>query len=189
MENREIEIKFLEIDVDDVKKHLIAAGARDLGDDSIRETVFYDQEMKWPKENEFVRIRSTKKGVRLTYKHSDETTIDGTEEIEFGVDDAEKTKALLLAVGLVAFREQEKKRHSFLLGDVMADIDTWPGIPTYLELEGPSEEALKHASDAWGFDWSKRHFGTASHIIQDIYHVPVKSFKYFTFEKQEKWRF
>jgi len=185
MDNREIEIKFLEIDADDVKKRLLAAGARDLGDDSLYETVFYDREMRWPKENKFVRIRRAKSGSRLTYKHSDETTVDGTIEIEFGVDDAEKAKALLVAVGLTAFREQEKKRHSFVLGEVMADIDTWPGIPTYLELEGPSEAALKHASDALGFDWSQRHFGTASHIISDIYHVPVKSLKFFTFEKQE----
>lgn len=184
MRNKEIEIKFLEINVEDVKKRLIECGAEDLGDDLISETVFYDKNMDWPKENKFVRIRSTKNGSKLTYKHSDETTIDGTVEIEFGIDNVGKTKSFLEVLGLVDFREQEKKRHSFRFGEVMADIDTWPGIPTYLELEGPSEEALKSASDALGFDWSKRQIGTAGRVIQEVYNVPVKSYKIFTFKKQ-----
>ena len=31
------------------------------------------------------------------------------------------------------------------------DIDYWPGIPTYLEIEGPSEDAVYHIVDVLGF--------------------------------------
>ena len=32
------------------------------------------------------------------------------------------------------------------------DIDTWPKIPTYLEIEGASEEAVYHVLEVLGFD-------------------------------------
>ena len=35
---------------------------------------------------------------------------------------------------------------------VEIDIDSWPLIPTYLEIEGPSEEAVYNAVSALGFE-------------------------------------
>ena len=46
-------------------------------------------------------------------------------------------------VGLKAMRRLEKYRHTFELGDVTVDIDTWPKIPVYMEVEGPSVDSLK----------------------------------------------
>ncbi|MEK9181307.1 MAG: class IV adenylate cyclase [Patescibacteria group bacterium] len=185
LEDREIEVKFLEIDLLAMKKRLTEAGAMDLGEDDINEIIFYDKDFRWLSESKFVRIRQTKKGARLTFKQTlDEKTADGTIELEFGVDDRAMADKFLQAVGLTRFREQEKKRHSFRLGEVMVDIDTWPGVPTYLELEGPSEQALKEAALKLGLDWKDAHFGTAWHIIEEKYHIPVRSYRHFTFKKQ-----
>lgn len=184
-DRREIEVKFLNVDVGVLTERMKRIKAKDKGEDTLREIVFYDSGLKWKKENKFARIRSTSSGILMTYKKSDETTVDGTIEIELAIDSTERGKAFLEAVGLVAYREQEKRRRSFIMRNVMADLDTWPGVPTYLELEGPSEDALKEAAESLNLDWSKRELGTASRVIQDIYNIPVKSYRHFTFSKIE----
>ena len=107
-----------------------------------------------------MRIRITSKGIFVTFKHKEEHKATGTKEIEFMANNAEKVKDFLEAVGedigLELFRNQEKRRHKFLLGEVIVDIDTWPSVPTYVELEGPSEEAIKDAAEKLGFELLKR---------------------------------
>jgi adenylate cyclase class 2 len=185
MENREIEVKFLEIDPADIADRLEEAGAVDLGEHTLSETVFYDAAGAWPGENKFVRVRRVGNDTLLTFKHSDEKSVDGTVEIEFSVPDAESAAALMEAIGLVRWREQEKRRHSFRLGEVMADIDTWPAVPTYLELEGPSEEALRHAAALLKLPWEKKVTGTAAGVIEKYYGIQVKKLRVFTFSKRE----
>ena len=38
---------------------------------------------------------------------------------------------------------QENKRIRYILNDVEVDIDTWPGLNTYVEFEGNSESQIK----------------------------------------------
>jgi adenylate cyclase, class 2 len=173
MENREIEVKFLEIDKPKLIVKLNSLGASDLGEEVITEQIFYDKDLNWIKEHKFVRIRKTKKGTYITYKHTEDRTAVGTKEIEYMTAEADKVRAFLEELGLVMHREQEKKRHKFKLVDVIVDIDTWPSIPTYVELEGPDEEAIKEAANKLEFDYSKGVFGTAAHVIEEVYKINI----------------
>ena len=131
-----------------------------------------------------MRIRKTGQNIFVTFKHKEEHTATGTKEIEFGASDFDKVIDFLLEIGLIFFREQEKKRRKFTLGEVIVDIDTWPKVPTYVELEGPSEEALKEAADNLDLDWSKAVFGLSADVIES-YGIPVRKLKFFTFDKIE----
>ena len=184
--NREIEVRFLEVDYIKLVKKLIELGAEDLKEDFLKEIIFYDKELIWMyKVKKFVRLRKTNKGVKLSFKHNEQDTATGTKEIEVGVSDFQKAKELLQEVGLVAFREQEKKRHTFILDGVIVDIDTWPSVPTYVELEGKSEEDLKKVAAKLGFDWKDVVFKVARFIIEEKYGIPVSKLRYFTFDKIE----
>lgn len=184
--NREIEVRFLEIDTQELLKKLRDLGAIDYGEDFLREIVFYDKDMKWQyEEKKYVRTRSTKDGAFLTFKHNEEDTATGTKEIEFKIDNLEKAKQFLEEIGLIAFREQEKKRHKFKLGEVIVDIDSWPSIPTYVELEGPSESALQEAAKKLNLDWSKTVFEDPRFAIEKYYKIAVSKLKFFTFDKIE----
>ena len=44
-----------------------------------------------------------------------------------------------------------KKRISYVLGDIRFEIDTYEGIPTFLEIEAPSEEILEEMVLKLGF--------------------------------------
>jgi adenylate cyclase class 2 len=184
-ENREIEAKFLEIQVLEFKKKLTEVGATDKGEKLLQETIFYDTDLSWLKEHMFVRIRADGDTITVTYKHSKEKSVDGTEEIEIQVDDANQAHLLLERFGLVAYRKQQKKRHSFLLDNVKVDIDTWPKIPTYVELEGDSEADLKKVAAKLGLDWNNAVFESARHVIEERYHIPVGTYHYFTFSRVE----
>jgi adenylate cyclase class 2 len=183
--NKEIEARFLDIDKQELTDKLIALGASDKGDAVLTEVIFYDQENKWPSEGRFVRIRSINDTTKLTYKSNKAQTVDSAREIEFAVPDANLAEQFLENIGLVAFRHQEKKRHTFELNDVTIDIDTWPKIPTYVELEGPSEEQIKSVAKSLGFKWEDAVFDDARTIIQDRYGIPMGTMRWFTFDKFE----
>lgn len=183
--NKEIEARFLDVDKQELTEKLIAMGATDKGDVALTEVIFYDQENKWPDEGRFVRIRSTNDTTKLTYKSNKAQTVDSAREIEFAVPDANLAEQFLENIGLVAFRHQEKKRHTFELNDVTIDIDTWPKVPTYVELEGPSEEQIKSVAESLGFKWENAVFDDARAIIQDRYNIPMGTMRWFTFNKFE----
>lgn len=184
MNNQEIECRFLEIDVPALKNRLAELGAKDLGEDLFSEMIFYSRD---PKQDLYhtpiIKIRQTKKGIEMTYKHHLTESADGTVEITVKVSDAAKARELLEELGLEMFRRQEKKRHSFKLGDVFFDIDTWPKIPTYVELEGGSEQALRDAAQAANLDWKNVVFDNPLMVMEKRYHIPVRSYRYFTFDK------
>ena len=183
MNTQEIECRFLEIDKDALIKKLIELGAFDEGESLVKETVIYDKDLKWRDEERFLRLRKIDEKTTLTYKEHSVHTIDGTYELEFGIDDYEKAELLFEKIGLLPFRHQEKKRHTFQFNNVTVDIDTWPKIPTYVELEGDSEYALKDTAEKLGFNWQDADFHNARWIIENKYNIPVGTFRWFTFDR------
>lgn len=183
--NTEIEARFLEIDNAELIAKLKSFGAKDKGGAILSETIFYDGDNRWPDEGRFVRIRSYDGITKLTYKHNVAQTIDSAREIELTVPDPRIAEQFLEAIGLTAFRRQEKKRHTFEFENVIVDIDTWPQIPTYVEFEGKSVEAVKSVAAKLGFDWSKVVFDDARAVIQGRYNIDLSSIRWFTFDKVE----
>lgn len=188
MEYKEIEVRFLEINKDELAAKLHELGAVDHGEDLLDERVIFDKDLEWQKAAKFMRLRT--KGGKTTLAYKDrrdphQPSVDGTEEIEFDVSDPELAQALLSRLGYELFRYQQKKRHSFSLGTVHVDIDTWPKIPTYVELEGESEDDLKTAAAALGLDWSVVELRDPKLVIEQVYGIPVGQMKWFTFDRFE----
>jgi adenylate cyclase class 2 len=185
MENREIEVKFLEIDKPKLIEKLKSLGASDLGEELLTQKIFRDKAGKWKNEGKFARIRMTSKGIVFTYKHVENRTATGTIEIEFEITQPDKLEAFLIAMDLELVHESEKRRHKFRTDNIIVDIDTWPKIPTFVELEGPTEESIKNLTSKLGFDWTKGKFGTYDLVIEEEYKIPVRSLRYFTFDRVE----
>jgi len=182
--NTETEIKFLEIDKEALISRLHELKAEDLGEDLYREIIFYSKNSDFRKEKKIVRLRKTKDDLLLTYKERPLVETSTTTEIEIRVNDEEKTVAFLEKLGLVAFRIQEKKRHSFLFENARVDIDTWPGVPTYVELEGETEEELLEIAKKLELH-GEMHIEAAGKILETYYDIQIHDLRYFTFDKVE----
>ncbi|MEO6508954.1 MAG: class IV adenylate cyclase [Patescibacteria group bacterium] len=189
--NIEIEARFLDIDIKKVHKKILEIGGKDLGEDLFTEVILYDKELTWKDQIKFFRIRYSKNGTFLALKHFQYgKKLHGAakpvvKEIELKVDDPEKTKAMLEDAGFISYREQEKKRHSYELGDIILAVDTWPSTPPYLEIEGDSEKKIQEVAEKLGFKWEDAVFRGAGYIIEMYLPVTVRNLRYLTFSKIE----
>jgi hypothetical protein len=46
------------------------------------------------------------------------------------------------------------------------DFDTWPGLPTFVEVEGPDENSVRRAAAAVGLGYSQARFGSVDEIYR-----------------------
>jgi adenylate cyclase, class 2 len=185
MNTQEIECRFLEVDKKALIKRLRELKAKNRGEKLLEEKVLYMTDKKWKHGLGFIRIRKSGEEITLTYKEHRKHTVDGAFEIEFGIDDYKKAELFLETIGWGNGREQQKKRHTFVLDGVTIDIDTWPRIPPYVELEGKNETKLKKVAKKLGFDWKEAEFHNARWVIENVYNIPVGEMKYFTFDRFE----
>ncbi|WNV83484.1 CYTH domain-containing protein [Umezawaea sp. Da 62-37] len=144
----EHEAKVLDIDPDFTQQVILGKGGKLLGEKLMRRYV-YDitpgDQSKW------LRLRDTGSEVTLTVKEITSDAIDGTHETEVVVSDFIATNQLLAALGYTPKSYQENKRTSFILDGVEVEIDSWPRIPPYLEIEGKSREDVIRVAAVLGY--------------------------------------
>ena len=160
--NIEIEERVLEVNKEELVKKLEELGAKKVADWHQKRYV-YDFVPK--RENEWIRLRTNGEETTLTYKNIESKDMAGTKELEIVVSDFEVTNQLLHIMGYKPRAFQENLRTRYYLEHVELDIDTWPMIPTYLEIEGASEEEVKRVEELLGVDKGK----ITTLNCQDIY--------------------
>jgi adenylate cyclase class 2 len=141
----EIETKVLEVDTKSLIKNLEALGAEKIQE--VMLTVDWFSAPGFDKDHQpwFLRVRSYSTGkIEVTWKgkHEIEGLARKVREVNVFVDNHENTKTLFKAIGLVCYAHQEKKRISWKLGNVQFDLDTYPKMPAYLEIEAPGEKEI-----------------------------------------------
>lgn len=154
----EIEVKFLNVDHDEVRASLTAAGAVCTQPMRLMRRVTIENQDLINK-NAFVRVRDEGHRVTMTYKQFDSLSVDGAKEIEITVSDFEAAVQLLEAAGLPSQSFQESKRETWMLGEVEIVLDEWPWLQPYIEIEAADEQAVRKTALALGFDWSDAVFG------------------------------
>lgn len=102
--------------------------------------------------NKWIRLRKSKNKTTLTIKqilgrhtNSDgvrEHSINNVLEYETGIESFEKAKEILEQLGYYHKNYQEKRRIQYRYNNLEIDIDSWPHIPPYMEIEGKEEEAI-----------------------------------------------
>lgn len=146
--NTEYEVRVLEVNVDDVRQKLEELKAK-FEWDYIQRRYVYDFIPK--QDNKWIRLRTNGENTTLTIKNLVTSKIDGTQELEIVVDDFDKTNMILKELGYEAKGYQENRRIQYTLNGVEVDIDSWPMIPTYLEIEGKSEEDVYKILELLGY--------------------------------------
>lgn len=176
----EYETKVLDIDVQKVQQMLKKIGARKIFDKHMRRYVYEPN----PKDRtRWIRLRDDGRKVTLAYKKiEDEYKIEGTREIEVVVNDFEKTHQLLQAIGFVAKAYQENRRIHYEYRGVCIEIDFWPKIPPYLEIEGGSKKIVEGMVRKLGFKLSQT-TSVNTDTVYSKYGLDVYKFKTLKFEE------
>lgn len=163
----EIEAQFLDIDKDDIRSKLKNIGAvLEKPEVLMRRVVFYTGE------HSFARVRDEGSQIIMTYKNiSDDHSILGTKEVNIEVNDYEDAILFLKGCGLKIKACQESKREIWKYSEAEICIDTWPWIPTFIEIEGPTEESVWKTANKLGLEKELAKFGSVDTTYQHYYGV------------------
>lgn len=177
----EVEVKVLDIDKTEVEKQLTKLGAEKTYEGRLSVDWFWRTEDTEGNEPWFLRVRSDSSGrAEVTWKARSQHGIYSRKhkEINIPLPNHEDMKELFLEIGLVLYAHQEKDRTSYALRDWKFDIDQYPGMPVFMEIEGKDNAHIKEAlellklirnrtwvdgerkliKDVYGLDWFKMSF-------------------------------
>lgn len=143
----EIEVKFLNIDKTELEKQLLDIGATKVGEFFYKRQVFDYPDMRLDQQGAWVRLRDEGEKIMLSYKQrlgmqGTSGNDAGMKEIEFAVPDFEQTASFLYALGLVNKFYFENRRTRYVKDGIEFDIDQWPLLEPYLEIEADSWEKI-----------------------------------------------
>jgi len=186
----EIEIKFLEIDVEALEKKLGEIGAQKAGEYFYRRSLFDYPDLRLEKSGKWLRIRDEGDKVTMTSKSIPGFT--SQEEIakdvvvmedEMTVGDFKTACTICNSIGLIEKRYEENRRIRYTYEGVEIDIDFWPKIPPFVEIEGPTLEAVEDVATKIGFNVTEAVRYGASSIYNRHYNIDLREYKKITFEE------
>jgi len=185
--NTEIEVKFVDINVDETREKLKSAGAelKQPMRNMKRAIIDYPDE-RLQQENSYIRVRDEGDRVTVTFKQFDSLSLDGAKELETTVGDFNAVVKIFIATGLEVRSYQETRRETWRLNGVEVVIDEWPWLNPYIEIEADSEEAVRSVAALLGYDWSNAVFGDVMvayrqqypHLTEDRTVGQIKSVKF-----------
>lgn len=168
--SKEFETHILNIDKAALASKLEALGAKKIKDVLQKRITFDYPDRHLDADRAFIRVRDNGEGrVELAFKRhkrSGENGVADCEEIEFAVSDMELARQFFLAIGLEMKQLIETKRLEYSLEDLTFDIDEWPMIPPFLEIEGPSQERVMEGARLLGYSDEETYQGHAGDIYE-----------------------
>lgn len=176
----EYEVRVLEIDKEKLIRKLEELGAKKIADFDYKRRVYNfvpRNPYKW------IRLRTDGNKTTLTIKELKSLEIDGTKETEIEVSDFDETNNILNELGYKAHTYQENKRTRYLLNDVELDIDSWPYIPTYLEIEGKDEKAVRDMIKLLEVDEDKVTSIDVQGVFREFYNLEISNMPVIKFDE------
>lgn len=171
--NTEFEAKAVKVDKEEIRKKLKDLGANLVFEEKQYTRVTYklpiDLKGGWG------RLRTDGDKTTLAIKQVVEKSVTGTKEIEIEVSNFEDTRELLKMSGWEEKNYQENLRERWMINDVEFDIDTWPMIDPYLEIEAKDEESVRAWFKKLDLDFSKAYFGSSDIVYEEVYNIDIKS--------------
>ena len=141
---KEVELKVLEINIDEEEKKLTKLGFQKIGESIILEKMFDTEKKDLKKKKQVLRLRTIHGKIELTLKEKKEKHpfLKMREEKNVIVNSFGKMQETLEDLGYECKAAREKKRKSYKLNKIKIDIDEYPGTKPYMEIEGAEEDVI-----------------------------------------------
>ncbi len=168
---REVELKFLKIKVEEIKKKLNEIGAQLKYEAQTEMYPFLAKGFSSSDSNmQYLRIRKINDDVTITYKDpAKKSDMTAREEIEIKVNDYKQAIKLIEKLGFKKGKIFKKKRAHYELGNIHFELDTLENIQTYLEVETQSEEDMKQICKKLDLDITQGKKGTIVEILPEMF--------------------
>ncbi len=141
---KETEVKILEVDVKGIQQKLRKLGAKKVEECSIHERIFDFKDKPFPRGTLF-RVRHHGNRTEVTFKTNPTGGSKFLEHDEYQtiVEDFDTMCKILQLAGLIITNDRQKRRISYVLGKIKFEIDKYPTIPAYMEVEGKRGDIVK----------------------------------------------
>lgn len=157
---REIEVKVLHVDLDEMERRLVDLGGEKIGEE--RQTNYLIDSAGHPISAGlgYLRIRRVEKGggetIQCTFKEKKyDEGVRAYDEHTVIIDDAREMRAIFALLGYGLVEEAKKHRISYAFKQCRIDLDRWDpeSFPEpYMEIEGPNREAIDEVIVALSID-------------------------------------
>lgn len=172
----EYETKVLEINIEETRNKLVELWAKFEREFLMKRWVFIMN----IESNEWIRLRDFWDRYELSYKKSGSWKIGETQEILTHVEDFEKMAEILNKMNFKEKYYQEDKKIIYTLDNIEFCIDSWPKIPTFLEVESDSKENVDKWLKLLWLEW--KDVGDFSYIkLYEKYGLDLHSFEVLKF--------
>ncbi|MGD1847149.1 MAG: class IV adenylate cyclase [Salibacteraceae bacterium] len=153
---KEVEVKILDIDREEIEKKLVALGAEKTFEGEMT-AIYWDFPDKSLRANKRTfRLRQEGDTTKLTFKtRVKHQHMKVNREEEVTISDFETMQYIFRSIGLRTNLRTVKDRVSYQYKDIKFEIDDYTGnfgyIPVFLEIEGENEEAVEKIVKKLGY--------------------------------------
>ena len=164
---QETEAKFYVRDLSRIKSRLVEMDARLIQERILETNIRFDLPgAPMRAQGRVLRLRRDT-STKFTYKSAstNEQGVLSREEIEFGVEDFEKAKRFLEALGYQKLVYYEKYRTTYELDDTLIMLDELP-YGNFVEIEGSTVDAIRAIADSLNLNWGTA-IGTSYNALFD----------------------
>jgi adenylate cyclase, class 2 len=184
---KETEVKILNVEVGGISLKMDKLGAQKVLDTKLTvdwygpSELYGDGKITEGQDPWFLRIRTSTAGeTEITWKGKSEVlgASRSHEEINFTVSDPQKAGAFLEVLGFVHYAHQEKMRTSWKYQDWRFDLDQYPDMPAYLEIEGSDESHIQEAISLLSLENNKTSSEGERVLIQKEYNLDWYNMKF-----------
>ena len=164
---KEVEIKILNIDPRKLRVSLKKLrGVQVLKRTFMREFYFESPTKERLYSSFRLRAEGQKSFLTLKLKKEDKK-FSIRNEYEVEVSDFKTARSILELAGFKVFRKREKKRESYRVGHVRIEIDEYPKMRPYMEIEASSKEKIEKFLKKMGFNLEHATKKAATEVIRD----------------------
>lgn len=180
---RETEAKFYVLDLERIQKYLQDVQAHLIQPRTLETNIRFDlPDASLRAEGRVLRLRRDTEA-RLTYKGPNQNGkgVMSREEIEFVVEDFEKAKKFLEALGYQQIFYYEKYRTTYELDKILIMLDELPH-GNFVEIEGETEETIRALAEKLDLNWEATIERSYSVLFEEVHKNLNLSFRDLSFE-------
>ncbi len=166
LSEREKEIRIVGIDENKIKKILKKEGAKIVQPKRLMKVYYYEH----PQKKDDILIRLRDEGIHKTLTIKTDLKSKYVIEREIKIDSIEEAEVILNYLGCKLKAAVEKFREQWKLGKCKEIVfDSFPGIPTYMEIDCYTESALEKTAKLLGYSINDHTKMKAGHMFNQYY--------------------